>query len=487
MPSIHVDARGRALAFWRQGAELWYAWREPRGRFGRPRALAATSTRPDQAVALAANGVATVAYGVGDGRIAIRRARPGRVFGPPHVTGTPSPDLPDPVVAADDEGRAIVTWHEHAEPERAVLAAFVSGRGAVSEPVPVGRGQFPTVAMNPSGAAVIAWMDHQARPTAAVRPPAGSFLPASTLPLEPSDPLAAIDVLGRAVVAGSRIGGPPPGPGHGGTSFAVADVGGAFGEPRRLDHDGVLAQMLAEPDGAVDLLSFHGNGVTFASRRADGTVLGPDRISPAGACSPAAAVARGGDLLVTWFSSCQGYGVSTRPVVRLRDRRGRFSEPQTVGEAGGGYTRGAITDGDEAIVVYEHVPTRTIHAVVREDRREAALPPVPDIDLDVPDEWYLPDLPDLDVRARCARACRVTPVALLHAGDRTIRATAPTARLLRAERRARLSVPVPAGAREAAEQAAGAGQSVWASVSVVVRGRSPRPQTVTRRIELRSR
>lgn len=483
-----MDARGRSLAVWLHGTGLWYAWREPRGRFSRPRLLAAGSSPinfPDEVVALAANGVATAAYRAGSGRIEVRRARPGRPFGPPLAVSDPAAATSPPVVATDDEARAVLTWQEHEEPARRVMAALVSAHGEVSAPQLVGRGQFPTVAMNPSGAAVIAWMDHQARATASVRPPAGDFLPPATLAIDPSDPLAAIDAAGRAVVAGSRLG---PAGSNGGTTFAVADQAGSFGEPRRVDHKGLLGQVLAEPDGSVDIVSAYGSeGGVISSLRPDGTLIGPLPLTTPDACEPRVAVARGGALLATWMQSCQIYGPRSRVGVRLRNRLGLFGEPQFVGELSAVMPRAAVTDGDEAIVVYEHAKSKSVHAVVREDRRDAPLPPVPEIDLDSPDEMYLPDLPDIELPVRCPRACSLTPIALLHAGDRAVAGERPRARRLRARRRARLAVPFGPQARQAAEEAAGTGKPVWVSVSVVVRGRSPRPQTITRRIDLRPR
>ncbi len=491
-PVVHMDTRGRALVAWlHEGSgEMFYAWREPRSRFTRPRRLAGGGspwTYPERSIALSPNGVATAGYLAPDNRIGVVRALPGKPFGVPRWIGPVGTAKYAPEVAADDEGRAVLAWEDRSGEKPRIMTSLVSENGALSEPVHVGDGTGVDVAMSPASAAVVTWVNGVGQPEAAVRPPEGEFLPAAALPLPAGQPLAGIDAAGRALVASNSF--QPIGPGTKVASFTVADERGRFGEQIRLDAGGTVNQSLAQPDGSVAIAFTTDDGsVMLTTRRSNGTIVGPDAISTESACAPHLSVARGGDLLATWVGPCSGSGYSsyvTDTFVSLRPEGRNFRPPAQVGLRGVQYPRGAITDGGEAVVVYRYSKNGTIHAVVHEDRDGDPLPGVPEIDIDVPDEMYLPDLPDIELPVRCARACKLTPSGLLHAGEETLATTSRSSSRLRAKRRAKLKVPFGGDARKAAEQAAAAGKPVWASVSVLVRGKSPRPQTVTRRIELR--
>ena len=501
-PFVRMDSRGRALVLWHQfragqsGAELRYAWRAPRERFARPRVLGVGSMPggfPEHAFALAPNGIATAAYLDPEGRVAVHRARPGRPFRLPRAIGEPGVQKSPPVVATDDEGRAVVAWGEaRGQDDLRIMAAFVDAGGAISTPGLVGAGQVPSVAMNPAGAAVIAWGDTSGRPYASVRPPAGEFGPPSMPPVQgPAMPRAAIDARGRAVVVGTEF--LPSGSRDAETTFSVAGPDGVFGARQSLGTGGNVEQLLAEPGGAVDFAGYRPGGdreggtIMFAAHEPDGTVVGPTELSGPGACGPQLSVARRGDLMAAWTGRCTGatLGTLSRATVRVRRRGGRFGAASAVGAPGAHSTKGAITDGDEAVVVYTHGPTQSVHAVVREDRGDDPLPPIPQVDLDLPAGIDLPDVGSIELPVTCRRACALQPTGLLHAGETTVEAVRGVVERLQGKVEEIVAVPFPPEARAAAEEAVRTGESVWVSLTFVVRGASPRPQTITRRVELR--
>lgn len=488
-PHVWMDARGNALAMWeQQGPEpphlstLNYAWRPAHGPWRSPQVLGdGHSPRPADAVALSPGGVATVLR-IDEGRtLRVHRASVGD-----SLREVAHFDLEsyggDAQVAVDDEGNALVGWMETrgGSPE-VVRAAFVRRDGSATPPQDLGQGDFLQLAMNAAGAAVVGRVDAAGRPSAAYRPPEGRFGAARPVPLgSPAVLWAAVDARGIALLAATQHG--TPGTHAPGTSYVLAGPGGAFGPARELAHDGFPVQLLAEPGGAVDLLSQTGNtagagGLEFYSRLGSGAHMGPIPIAGPQACPGHLATSTRGDLLASMVAICRGRD-GNHVGVRIREN-GLWGAPELPIGANGFNPIGAIADGGEAVVVYGGYPSRRVEAVVREDPRRL-LPPLPVVQLDLPKVGQLGRDGRLNIKVRCHRRCRVRPVGILHAGEKVVPVRGSVKQHRGgAKRTAQLSF-----GRSAAAAVDEAGAESWASVSLIIEGRSPRPLTVTRRLSL---
>jgi hypothetical protein len=178
-PEIALSASGHALAVWLEeglGADIasrkaYYAWRAPRGSWT-AKALIPGSPLNLPALGMSSYGTATLAYGLRDGDIAIVT---GRLGTPLRVTDTL--DGPKPLglfgtkvaLAVDDEGGATIGWATMPH----VLAATRRPGERFGAPQRLGDvAAFSVdVAVNPAGAAVIAWGIGSERIRAAYRLP----------------------------------------------------------------------------------------------------------------------------------------------------------------------------------------------------------------------------------------------------------------------------------------------------------------------------
>ncbi len=491
--SAHVwmDARGNAFAMWeQQGPEtphvstLNYAWRPAQRPWRSSQVLGdGRSPRPGDAAALSPGGVATVLRVDGGRVLRVYRASVGDSFREVahfDIEGYGG----DAQVAVDDEGNALVAWMEtRAGGPEVVRAAFVRRDGSATRAQDLGRGDFLQLAMNAAGAAVVGWVDPTGGPFAAYRPPAGHFGAGRPVPLgSPAVLWAAVDARGIALLAATQHAGPGTGTHVPGTSYVLAGPEGAFGPARELAHDGFPVQLLAEPGGAVDLLSQTGNtagsgGLEFYSRLASGAHVGPIPLGGPQACPGHLATSTGSDLLASMVAVCRGPD-GNHIGVRIRED-GVWGAPELPIGANGSHPIGAIADGGEAVVLYNGYPSRRVEAVVREDPRRL-LPPLPVVALDLPKVARLGRNGRINIKVRCRQRCRVRPVGLLHAGEKVVPVRGSAERHRGGVKETtRLSF-----GRGAAAAVGQAGAAAWASVSVIVEGRSPRPLTVTRRLSL---
>ena len=120
-----------------------------------------------------------------------------------------------------------------------------------------------------------------------------------------------------------------------------------------------------------------------------------------------------------------------------------------------------------------------MEAVVREDPRRL-LPPLPVVQIDLPKIGVLGRNGRMNIKVRCRRRCRVRPTGILHAGDKVV----PVRGSAERHRGGVKETTQLSFGRAAAAAVGQAGAEAWASVSVIVEGRSPRPLTVTRRLSL---
>ena len=221
--------------------------------------------------------------------------------------------------------------------------------GSFSGPVPLQRGDLglavQAVAIAPSGAAVVAWIQRRggdrARVIAFRRAPGGSFGPVEPLTpwrkddlFEDAIAVAAITPDGRATVAWTRAAG------RFGGGAAVETVTAAAGE--RFGGAQRLATRVTQADGPAlavardgwALLAFTGDEETRVFERPPGaSAFRPaarfERV-PNGEGEPAVAVRDGGGGVVAWRSTFEhGVAATVRPAA------GAFAKPRTAAADGG--------------------------------------------------------------------------------------------------------------------------------------------------------
>ena len=494
---IRLDARGDALAVWESFAKerpgVWYAWRPPRGKWTEPRQLTALggSARGGAAVTLSPLGVATVAYMDERKRLTISEARPGRAFAVrQHI------DAREPygfVLAAGDSGQAVLAWTEPREGAR-VMAAVRGASGGFGTPQELARGaSTPEAAMNPAGAAVVAWtLSSGARAQAAYRLPAAPFGPPTDFPALSTTlhPQVAIDALGRAVVAGTAF--VPVGNGSGGTGYVQSTPLGEWGEVRGLDAAGVLLGVTADPGGGVSMLSRIGGpprpegDLHLASRLADGSLVPPAPIAR-GVCDGDVRSDLLGARTGVWTRPCDLYSRGTRVYAARRGPLGGWSPEVPISGPDATFARVAVNEGGEAMAVWSRATTSgdlgsaAVEAAAFENPGLPALPFPPDVDLDVPGDYALPPTGDLPVDVRCDRRCEVRTGGTVVAGPYAVAAPGGSRRTLKARRRGRLNVRFGSQLAGALRGARGA----YVVVTVTARGASRRPVSVSRRVRLR--
>ena len=495
---VGIDARGDALAvYWQRANDaepsayrLEAAWRMAGGAWSAPQQLT-----PPGLVGVAPAGVAVSALGqvtIGllsaDGAARVAEGRLGKPLAVREVAPAGS-DAGRVSVAVDDAGEAVAAWTGTTGVVRAALRAL---DGRWSAPRTLGahaNGAPPVVTMNPAGAAAVAWAQSDGGAARlAYRPPAGQLGPAESAPVPAAllGTQVAIDVAGEAVVTGA-----PVGP-AGSIGFAVRNALGGYGPGQSLG-DGSVEQALAEPSGAVSLVAGSRTpdgqyAVRFATRRADGAVIGPVTLDAANAAAPRAALTYGGAVLATWTRAFDGQARGSQIAVARRSARGEWSAAQVISDPDSIGSDIAADDAGQAVVAWSHNTTpgdmrsAVVQAAVLEDPARPVAPAPPAVDVAVPAPQRLGPTP-LRAVVTCAHRCAITAQGLVHVGSRAWPLSPASAVAARAPHAARVRLAVPPAARRAARARRG-GARAWASVTATARGRSSRPISVSRRLPL---
>lgn len=224
-PQVAVDGRGRAVAVWKarvgDATSLQVADRRADGPWSDPVTISAADRHAyEPQIAVAPNGGTTVSWGssrrTGDDpidEIVWAAHRPaGGSWGPPVKLAE---DALRPHVGVDAEGNTVAVWRQGGDIP-AVRTATLPVGGSWSSPVTLSDpGQSagpPRVAVNASGAAVVAWLGHDGtdwRVQAASRSAGGTWSAPTTVsgPGRSAEwPEVAIDRQGNAVVVWRRRG-----------------------------------------------------------------------------------------------------------------------------------------------------------------------------------------------------------------------------------------------------------------------------------------
>lgn len=499
--SVHIDARGDVLAIWHSRennalAGTFYAWRAPRGKWTETRELNVPRTFNGLSVALAPRGQAVAAWNDGRGRIVAATSGPGGTFDEPEVVATGGGELGAARIAIDDAGNALLAWTGDADPAVAsgIVVATRRAGGAWSEPVELkggGTGSAPSVAMNPAGAAAVAWMTSEnGLPQVAYRQPAGSFGPAERPPLDrgPVFPLSiALDDAGRVHLAAPSAAFTIPVR----TRLVSRSPLGGWGEPHEFETGGSPAAMLVAPDGTVNLLMDNHEDrehpkVQHASVRPDGTAVGPTTLALDSAGSDAAMNLRG-DVLAAWEHPWVNTGgtieAAGKPAALPVFGPGLpISDPTSVDP------HVALNDAGQAAVMWAigGYGNPAIQVAVRDDPKLPILPFPPAIGIDLPDVPAIDPDGDLPIDVRCAVSCKVTPRGVLAPGaGEDLRSGRGKTRRLKAKRRGSVTVDFGTAGASAVRAARAKGGKATVYLTVRARGKSPRPITISRRVRLR--
>ena len=202
---------GTATAVWDDVGAVKAATRGPDGFFGVPQTLE-SSLAGDIAFDESSNGNAVVAWsgGMPDGRLMVATRIGSGAFGTPQVLVGPSGNAVTQVdVAVSDAGRATVVWQEAPEgADPAVRAALSNASGLFAAPTTVHQGlnlQGPKVDMDDLGNALLVWESSALEviqlATAPAGGPYGSASNLKTLEQGPGAPDVAVNTTGAAVVA----------------------------------------------------------------------------------------------------------------------------------------------------------------------------------------------------------------------------------------------------------------------------------------------
>lgn len=496
---VALDARGDVLAVFHRASESrlrsFYTWRPPRGRWTEPRELEGANGRV--AMTLSPLGHATAAWNDGRGRIVAAEARPGRAFDRPEVvvSGIGSSNSID--LATDDAGNALLAWSYDTRSGRqnAGSTIFVATRragGAWSEPQDVSgdvSGGGPFVAMNPAGAAAVAWITiENGLPHVAYRHPAGSFGSPERVPIPgPSFPLQlALDESGRAYMSGPEnvLGGGPVR-----TVLSVRSALGGWTDPTELARAGGLTTLLVEPSGhahvLMDRTGANGREVALLTRRPDGSTS--DVVVAEGRTGSTGAMNLRGDILAAWEHPLEGD--ATGPIeAAIRPPGGPFSDALAISDPDAVQPRVALNDAGQAAAMWAlgGYANPSAQVAVREDPKLPTLPFPPGVDVDVPGTPRLDGDGDLVLAVRCSRECTAKPRGVVVPGGEEKPASGEgKTRRLRSGRRGTLTVDFGTAAARAVRRALRAGRKPAVHVSVRARGSSPRPVTFSRRVRLR--
>jgi hypothetical protein len=500
--SVHIDARGDVLAVWHRIVEgkvrTYYAWRSPRGSWTQAREIDATSSWNNVAVVLTPRGRATAAFRDAEGNVLVADSPPGGTFDAPVVvarTGAPGSGVQ---LATDDAGNTILAFGggpalRPGEGGSSVFVAIRRPDGSFGEPEELKGGAVgggPFVAVNAAGAAAVAWMTSEnGVPQVAYRQPAGSFGPAERPSLAgPTFPFQlAVDDSGRVHVASP-------------TQFHVQPVRsvlasrsplGGWSEPHEFETGGPPSKMLVEPDGTVNLLmDDHGDRehprVEMATRRPDGTVIGPLPVALERAGSDAAMNLRG-DILATWEPQFDTQGPVEGAIKRAGSPAFGLTERLSVSDHAVD-PHVAINDAGQAAVMFATggYSNPSLQVAVREDPADPVLPFPPVVTIDIPSLPPLDGDGDLLVEVRCGGGCKAAASGVLVPGakEKTL-AGSGASRRIGSARRGTLTLDFGRSGAKAVRRALARGAKPRVHLSVRARGKSPRPMTVSKRVRVR--
>jgi hypothetical protein len=487
------DARGDTLVVWvqRDGTaccQYFYRWRPPGGAWT-PVRLLGQSAQTLFDLGITPYGEATAVWADPAREIVTSTAWPGRPFAGQQVLDRSANGVgwAYPHLAVDDQGDAVAVWTGYYEPGPVRFAMRPAGHqfGAARTVSPSSAG-ITSAAMNPAGAAAIAWITaHGTR--LSYRPPAGSFGPPEPMPVGAATvPVTAVASDGTAIVAGTGI--RADGDASGGTTYAARLPVGGWQSQTMLDSGGFIEQVLAEPDGAVSFMFERSDGTTgrttmFATREPDGRLLGPRAVSPPGSGFPFVAMDLTGDMLATWTDNSNGWGRGSRIAVADRPAGGVFGAQTVVSDEDSILSQAALIDGGDAVVAWTQLPGPVVEAAIREDPSAPPLPFPPAVRIIAAHAEKVDGREVLRLTLRCSERCAIRMGALVHAGNRVVAARGPATHLARRRNRA-VSVPLSRELARLIHRARAAHQKAWASVSVTAAGRSPRPVTFTEAVPL---
>ena len=493
---VQMDARGNAFAIWDretadQRSSVEYSWRPAGGRWSTPAVLAVTKHAGRWDVAMSPYGRVTLLWADGSDRVLAAEApKPLAPFGKPQVLA--ATDAGSPVLAVDDEGNGVAAWIRlvrygstgnvyYAQTlfraERRAGMPWGTAEAVAEEPLQ------PEIAMNPSGAAVLAWGFGGNELRASYRPPGGQFGPPETPPVPGFFPTIALSDSGHVIMTG---GNPVP---EIDVPFAVRDPVRGWDGPVGLGVKGWATHTLAEPSGAASfVLDVEEEGRershAFATRLPNGTVLGPMPLAGTDTYVCAPAMNRRGDLLIPMaprerspdsriFASERLAGSALLPATAI-------TKP---GQASCGAS--ALNDAGQAVVILHSTEFGPLHAVVREDPTLAPPPLPPAVDIEPPSAGVLDENGALRVAVRCSSACKVGSKGVLYSpGEDVVRRGRGSSKRLKARRRGRVALRFDAATAATVRDALADGRRPWVSFSVTAKGKSPRAVTVSRRVKL---
>jgi hypothetical protein len=430
-------------------------------------------------------GDATVAW-TAAGRVRSADARPGRAFGGVQTVGTvPAAAADPPSLASDDAGNLVAAWSTAGK----VFSATRRVGGAWSrqhliESAP--QAGLAQAAVNPAGAGAISFLTAGTAARLVYRHPGGSFGDLETPPL-PSygAPSLGLDDTGRATVSMrsfsetfTRTGDSVAAQRH-----PLVGWGKASTVPGTSN---IYQSMLAEPSGAVSYVTTQNRGgVIHTVRRPDGSVIGPATLAP-DADAPDAALNLRGDMLAAWISPAEGQSEQGRVFVADRPAGSAFGEAQPISGTGGARDpHVAVNDAGQAAVLWAR-GGNVATVAVREDPAAGALPFPPRIVLEQPRAPRLDADGVLRVVARCVdRGCTATPNGTLVLGGRDLFAATGSPKRLKAGRRTGVTLRFGSKRAKQVRKALKAGRKPWVGFTIRALGSSPRPMTVTRRVELK--
>lgn len=247
-PWIAVDAAGDATAVWKNQQVIESAYRPAGGSWQAPAPISATESFTPEA-AVNAEGDATAVWMHFDGSDYVVQSayRPaGGSWGAPALVSAPGEEGGNPHIALDGSGNAMVVWRGEGEGGEAVRAAYKAAGGGWQDPVDVSipgeEAQFPHVALDADGDALVLWggstgeLGAHAIVQAAYRPAGGSWEAPTEISEDggnayPSD--VAFDADGNAAVVWTRSD-----VAHSSVQAAYKPAGESWGAPTDLSEAG---------------------------------------------------------------------------------------------------------------------------------------------------------------------------------------------------------------------------------------------------------
>jgi hypothetical protein len=322
-PQVTMDREGDSLAAWKRfdGADfiIEVAVRPAGGSWSAPVKLSAageTAENPRVAMDAAGDAITTWKRDNGTNLIVEAASRPaGDSWSAPVPISAPGRNAEAPRVAIGAGGRAVVAFGRYNSSVESVVEAsvFTFGQGSWTAPVPISspEGEFPDVAVDPAGDAVVAWERPdganyriEASTLAAVGGGWSAAVPISAAGRNASSARVAIDATGEAVATWKR---------EDGTNFLIEaashPLGGAWGTPVALSAPGQEAEAArvaidAAGDATVEWTRSDGAHyiIEMARRTASGGWGSATPLSVPGenALEPSVAMDDGGDAILSW-------------------------------------------------------------------------------------------------------------------------------------------------------------------------------------------